>query len=220
MKPFKSIPAAPRIAALLQSLLSARPELEAERALLITEAYRQSESLPMVLRRSAALRHILQKLPITIRPGELIVGSNTRHPRSSQVFPEFSFRWILEELDTMEHRNADPFFVSEETKRILRQVLPEWEGKTTSELALRYMPENSVRAMEHHVFTPGNYYFNGIGHVTVDYVKVLKFGFRGILQEIRAALTALSGRRSAARQRRGRLQNPGQLRHRRSPPIR
>ena len=116
----KPIPVSPRISALLHHLLSARPELEAERAVLITESYRRTGSLPMVLRRSAALRHILENLPITIRPDELIVGSNTKQPRSSQVFPEFSFQWILDELDTMTQRSADPFFISENTKQSLR----------------------------------------------------------------------------------------------------
>lgn len=187
----KPIPVSPRISALLHHLLSARPELEAERAVLITESYRRTGSLPIVLRRSAALRHILENLPITIRPDELIVGSNTKQPRSSQVFPEFSFQWILDELDTMAQRPADPFFVSENTKQSLRQVLPEWEGKTTSELAYRYMPADSILAMEHNVFTPGNYYYNGIGHVTVDYGKVLRLGFRGIIREIRSAMESL-----------------------------
>ncbi len=125
MKTICSLPVSQRVNTLLQELLSSRPELEADRAVLITEAYRKSGDLPIVLRRAKAFAHILRRLPIVIRPGELIVGSNTVHSRSSQVFPEFSFAWILDELDTMEHRAADPFFVSEETKQALRKVLPE-----------------------------------------------------------------------------------------------
>ncbi len=191
MKTICSLPVSQRVNTLLQELLSSRPELEADRAVLITEAYRKSGDLPIVLRRAKAFAHILRRLPIVIRPGELIVGSNTVHSRSSQVFPEFSFAWILDELDTMEHRAADPFFVSEETKQALRKVLPEWKNKTTSELAASYMPPESLRAIAHNVFTPGNYYFNGIGHVTVDYGKVLRLGFDGILRELHAAQEAL-----------------------------
>ena len=29
------------------------------------------------------------------------------------------------------------------------------------------------KAIEHNIFTPGNYFYNGVGHVTVQYDKVL-----------------------------------------------
>ena len=34
--------------------------------------------------------------------------------------------------------------------------------------------------MEHNIFTPGNYFYNGVGHVTVKYGEVLAIGFSGI----------------------------------------
>ena len=52
-------------------------------------------------------------------------------------------------------------------------------------------PEAFAAFTEHSVFTPGNYFYNGIGHVCVDYPKVLKFGYRGIIAEATAALAAL-----------------------------
>ena len=41
------------------------------------------------------------------------------------------------------------------------------------------------------VFTVGNYFFGGVGHVNVDYGKILAKGFRGVLEETVAALQAL-----------------------------
>ena len=180
-----------RIPALIEYLFAKMPEIEADRAVLLTESYRETEGQPIILRRAKAFAHILDKLPITIRPLELIVGSNTKAPRGCQVFPEYSYSWLEDEFDTVATRNADPFYISEETKQTLRKVYPYWKGKTTSELATAYMAPEALAAIEHNIFTPGNYFYNGIGHVTVDYAKVLRIGFRGIADETRAALAKL-----------------------------
>ena len=178
----------PRIPKLIDALFDHMPEIEADRAVLLTESYRATEGEPMISRRAHAFRHICENLPITIRDNELIVGSATKVPRGCQVFPEFSYKWLEDEFDTVDARAADPFHISEETKKTLHEVYKYWDGKTTSELATAYMADETLLAMEHNIFTPGNYFYNGVGHVTVDYAKVLKIGYKGIIAEARAAL--------------------------------
>ena len=79
-----------RIAKLKDNLLTATPQIEADRAVILTESYRETEGLPIVERRSRAFAKICRELPIVIRDHELIVGSNTQQSRSCQVFPEYS----------------------------------------------------------------------------------------------------------------------------------
>ena len=43
------------------------------------------------------------------------------------------------------------------------------------------MAPETLRAMAPNMFTPGNYFYNGVGHVTVQYEKVLAVGFEGIM---------------------------------------
>lgn len=183
------IPKSPRIDRLINMLFEKLPQIEADRAVLLTESYRQTEGQPVVMRRAHAFAHILKNIPVTIRQDELIVGSATKQPRSCQVFPEFSFTWLEEEFDTVAERSADPFYISEETKRTLHEVYGYWHGKTTSELATAYMADEARRAIEHNIFTPGNYYYNGVGHVTVQYEKVLAIGYEGIMAEAQAELS-------------------------------
>lgn len=180
----------PRIQGLIDHLFEKMPEIEADRAVLLTESYRQTEREPMITRRAKAFQHILENIPITIRPGELVVGSATKAPRGCQVFPEYSFSWLEDEFDTVATRSADPFYISEDTKRTLHEVYKYWQGKTTSELADDYMDAAARRAIDHNMFTPGNYFYNGVGHVTVDYAKVLKIGYKGIIEEAKAELAA------------------------------
>lgn len=186
----EEIAKSPRIPKLVDHLFEKKPQIEADRAVLITESYKASEGKPIITRRAEAFEHILDNLHITIRPLELIVGSNTKQPRSCQVFPEYSFEWLEAEFDTVATRSADPFDISEETKKTLHEVYKYWKGKTTSELAYEYMSDGAKTAIEHNIFTPGNYFYNGVGHVTVDYAEVLAIGFEGIIKKAEVELAS------------------------------
>lgn len=178
-----SIPKSSRIDKLINALFEKMPEIEADRGILITESYMKTKDKPIITRRAEAFAHILKNIPIVIRDNELIVGSTSKSPRGCQVFPEFSFSWLEDEFDTIEKRLADPFYISEETKELLKKSYHYWKGKTTSELATSYMAPEAIKAIEHNIFTPGNYYYNGVGHVTVCYDKILKIGYEGIIKE-------------------------------------
>ena len=179
-----------RISRLVENLYRKMPEIEPDRAVLLTESYRETEGEPIIMRRAKAFAHILAHIPITIREEELVVGSSTLAPRGCQTFPEFSYEWLEAEFDTIEKRSADPFYISEDTKKKLREVHKYWKGKTTSELALSYMAPEAAAAIEHNIFTPGNYFYNGVGHVTVQYEKVLEIGLEGIIREAARELAA------------------------------
>ena len=181
-----------RIDKLVNDLYAKMPEIESDRGILVTDSYKSTEALPIVNRRSAAFAHILRNIPIVIRDGELIVGSATKAPRGCQVFPEYSYEWLEAEFETVATRAADPFYISEKTKADLKAAYPYWKGKTCSDLAKSNMAPEAYEAFTvHGMFTPGNYFYNGIGHVNVNYEKVLQKGYRGIIAEAQAALKQL-----------------------------
>ena len=182
------IPKSSRIPKLVEALYAHMPVIESARAKLITESYKATEGQPTITRRAEAFAHILRNIPIIIRDNELIVGSSTIAPRGCQTFPEFSYQWLEDELDTVATRTADPFYIAEETKAELREVHKYWKGKTSSELATSYMAPEAIKAIEHNIFTPGNYFYNGVGHVTVKYEEVLAIGYKGIIDKAQAEL--------------------------------
>ena len=186
------IPKSSRITRLVDHLYAKMPEIESYRAKLITESYKETEDQPIITRRAKAFSHILHNIPIIIRDEELIVGSNSIAPRGCQTFPEFSYQWLEDELDTVATRTADPFYISEQAKADLREVHKYWKGKTTSELATAYMAPEAIKAIEHNIFTPGNYFYNGVGHVTVKYWEVLETGFEGIMEKAQKELDGCS----------------------------
>ena len=180
-----------RIKALRKAIYDATPTVEAERAELVTEAYKETENQPKVIRRAKAVEKILNNMPIAIRDGELIAGSLTKTIHGCQIYPEFSYDWVEKEFDTMATRMADPFDIPKDTAKRLHEAFLYWPGKTNSDLATSYMSKPCLDAQANGVFTVGNYYFGGVGHVCVDYGKVLAKGFSGIIKEVEAARDSL-----------------------------
>ena len=148
---YGEIEKSPRIAQLVEHLYAKMPVIEADRAVIVTESYKETENEPIIIRRAKAFEKICKELPITIRPMELIVGSNSIAPRGCQVFPEYSFSWLEDEFDTVETRTADPFYIADETKKALHEAYKYWKGKTTSDLATSYMAPETLLAIEHNL---------------------------------------------------------------------
>ena len=118
----QEIPKSDRIPKLVAHLYAKMPEIESARARLITESYKATEDKPIVMRRALGFAHILDNIPIIIREGELVAGSTTIAPRGCQTYPEFSYKWLEEEFDTVATRKADPFYIAEQTKKELLKV--------------------------------------------------------------------------------------------------
>jgi len=169
---------------LKQYILDAEPTISSERAKLFTEALKAHEDDPAPLRLAKAFAYVLDNITIRIEPDEIIVGNMGPTPRSCQVFPEYSWTWIYDELDRFDKRRTERFAISEEDRRVLREVFEYWRGKSIAEIANERMPLESIKASKAGLFTigaPGT----GIGHVIVNYRRVLSEGISGILEDIR-----------------------------------
>mgnify|MGYP002518245259 CR=1 FL=1 len=109
-------------------------------------------------------------------------------PTISQIISD-----LEKEYDTVETREADPFYISPSTVERLKKVYPYWKGKTVSDLAAANMdPEVLDVFLNHGIFTVGNYFFNGVGHVNVNYEKVINCGLETYIEECKAQLATLT----------------------------
>jgi len=177
-----------RVEKIKARFLATTPEICAERARLITESYKETEGQPMSLRRARALEKILLGMSTYIDDDELIVGNQCSMPRSAPIFPEFSCEWLEAELDRLAKRTADVFLISEDVKKTLREdVFPYWKGKTNYEIATALMKQEAIDAGNAVAYTVGNYYFNGVGHISANYGKVMREGLNAVIAEAEAA---------------------------------
>lgn len=187
----KSTNPSQRVKQLIEDQYKELPEIESERAIILTNSYKETENEPIILRRALAFYKILENISIVIREGELIVGSLTKKPRGAQVFPEFSSKWIEEEFNLFDKRKGDVFTISSDTKNELSEIFKYWNGKSVNELAKSYMADETLEAMRVNVFTVNNYFFNGIGHISVNYEKMLRCGAQGVILEAAQELASL-----------------------------
>lgn len=187
----KTVGASGRVEKTLNLFLNTAPAICAERAVLITEAYKETEGQPMAIRRAKALEKILSGMSIFIQDDELIVGNQCSMPRSAPIFPEFSCKWVEDELDRLEKRTADVFLISEDVKAKLRDAFTYWDGKTVNEIASQLMPAESLEAHNDVVYTVGNYFYNGVGHISANYEKVLNVGLNAIIKQAEDKLAGI-----------------------------
>lgn len=169
-----------------------KPKLTAERACIITKAYKETEGEPMVIRRAKALRKILSEMSIYIQPWDLIVGNLGPEPVSIPVYPEGAVDFVLDQLDTFSTREGDKLEVAEYVKKELRESLPWWEGKTLKEYALSITPEDVKEANDAGLFTYENMLTGGVGHFVPSYEKILYWGIEDIEKVINSRMKCLN----------------------------
>lgn len=174
-------------------IISSRPSICHERALLVTQAYMENENEPAIIKRARALERTLANMSIYINEGELIVGNQASRPKAAPIFPEFG-TWMEAQLDTVDKRPVYAFEISEETKGILRsQVFPYWRGKTVEELGLSLLEGETKKIFydEDNPIISTLFLRNGVGHIVVDYSKVLRHGLNRIKIDVEERMKKL-----------------------------
>lgn len=129
---FEELP--PRVARLKDIFLKAMPTISIQRALAFTKVAKENPGMDPTLMRAKAFKYACETAPIVIGDEELIVGSPCGGPRHGAFSPDISWRWVEEELDTLGTRDQDPFYLSEDDKKILKEeVFPYWKGRSVDE---------------------------------------------------------------------------------------
>jgi pyruvate formate-lyase/glycerol dehydratase family glycyl radical enzyme len=182
-----------RVAKLRENLLSSRVEIDIERARLLTDFWKISEDIPLIIRKAKALEYILNNMSIHISEGELIVGNQAKKDRASPIFPEYAVKFIKEELDGkpyyLSNRPVDPYFISEEDTVELKEICRWWEGKTLYDHLTKRYPKDVKKVMGMGITQESEYC--GIGHILINYPKLIKNGLNGIIKEAQKELNSL-----------------------------
>jgi len=192
-KKWRSMMISKRLTRLKARLMNAQPRVYAERALLVTEAYQETQGLSPCEQRAYAMEKILLNSSIVIREEELVVGAKTPTPLGSPLYPEFNCQWIEKEINTLGKRKETPFLIDEQTlTNVKEKVLPYWPGRTVYDRIIENVPPESLEAVDEGLFF--HYYLNrSIGHITVDYGRILNQGLTGIQKQVETKLSTTPG---------------------------
>ena len=74
----------PRVERLKKQIVNARPEVYAERALLVTQAYQETENERPEIQKARAMEKIFRQSTVLIKDDELIVGERGPAPKVAQ----------------------------------------------------------------------------------------------------------------------------------------
>ena len=181
----------PRIAAYRESLLHITPSVCTDRAMLVTAASRAHEQDPVVLRRAYMLQAVLEGMRIYIEPESLLAGNQASANRSAPVFPEYAMDWLIRELDEIELRDGDRFYIAEEDKEKLRSIYPYWKGRTLQDKAYNAYPERARLIYDLGIIRNEGNITSGDAHLAVDYEGLLRHGLHAYGKRAKAMLEQL-----------------------------
>lgn len=174
----------PRMNHFREAVLDKKPYIDAQRALLATEAYQKYQNQPAVMKRALMLKNILEKMSIYIEDETLIVGNQASSNKDAPIFPEYTMKFVMEELDTFEKRDGDVFYITEETKEALRSIAPFWENNNLRAKGEALLPEEVSVFMETGFFGMEGKLNSGDAHLAVEYQKVLEIGLKGYEERV------------------------------------
>ena len=181
-----------RVARLRRESLEAKPYISTERAELMTAFHQSPASVSAAsvpVRRALAFRHLLESKAIYIGPGELIVGERGPAPKATPTYPELCCH-SLEDLDLLDRREKIPFAVSEEARRVYRDVvIPFLRGRSMRDLIFAEMTPEWKEAYAAGVFTEFMEQ-RAPGHTVAD-DKIYRRGLLDFIADIDRALAAL-----------------------------
>ena len=178
-----------RIARLQERMNARVPTICPERAEIITDSFSKTEGEPIVIRRAKAFAEILDRMTVYIEPDLLIVGNQASANFAAPVFPEYSYEWVIAELDEFEHRSGDYFQITPQTKERLRALRGYWVGKTHQEEVMANLSPTNILAEKQGVLHRGGISMSGDGHIIPNHDFVLESGFGGIAKIARQKLT-------------------------------
>lgn len=175
----------PRMDHFREEILDKKPYIDSTRAILATQAYKENLNQPVVLKRALMLKNILEKMPIYIEEDTLIVGNQASSNRDAPIFPEYTMKFVIDELDTFEKRDGDVFYITEKTKEDLRSIAPFWQNNNLRAKGEALLPEEVSVFMETGFFGMEGKLNAGDAHLSVNYQRLLSDGLKGYEERVK-----------------------------------
>lgn len=194
----KAVPDGPteRHLRLKENFLRQVPTITTHRARAITKIVKENPGLPKSILRGMSFKYCCETAPLVIQDDELVIGNPTGAPRAGAFAPDIAWRWMLDEIDTIGTRPQDPFYISDEDKRIMRdELFPFWQGKSVDEYCEDQYREAGLWELSGESFVSDCSYhaINGGGDSNPGYdVILMKKGMLDIQREAQEKLDALS----------------------------
>ena len=173
----------PRVERLRQRYLDTRNKAVIDISRIVTRVMKETEGEPIVTRRAKAFAATVRGAPVNIYPDELFVGWEFSGPRTDE-FPVNPGPALEEDLDTLSTRDWNPFLISDEdTRELKEEILPYWKAHQYHAPAPPELKKAGI--------TGTRFGIGGLNHHIVNNEKVLKKGLLGVKRDAEERLARL-----------------------------
>ena len=179
-----------RVQRLRKQSLDTHPSVSIERAVLLTEFYRENiGKYPQPVLRAKAYYHLCANKAVYIGDEELIVGERGHEPKAAPTYPEIICH-SADDLRILDSRAMTSYrAATEDIETYERDVIPFWQGRSLRDQIFDLLPEEWHQAFSAGIFTEFMEQ-RAPGH-TVGDGKIFAKGMLDFKAEIAAAIEAL-----------------------------
>lgn len=182
-----------RINKLRERYLDTRVEMDVYNAKYLTEGFKETEGQPWIIQKATGYLHQCQKKNIYILDDELLVGGAGFKPRAGILCADSSCSILDRELDTISTRKFDPFYLSEEGKKVFTEEVSDyWKSKCVLDRWQAMAPEDMKTLRDNGMIYIDRKAVRGYGETTPAWDLILSEGIGGIRAKAVAALEKLN----------------------------
>ena len=166
---------------------------DVDRARLITESFRETDGQPWPLRQARAFAHLCDKLPLFIKPGELIVGDPNGAPDRLRWHPEISADFMVDAVST---GSFSQMVTDAEREEIVSEICRFWHGRSVADRIRAILPRDLCIDVFEGLATPieAKLWEMGIVCHTYDYPAFFKEGVQARIETAERKLKELNDR--------------------------
>ena len=182
----------------------------AERALILTDAYRENEHVDPMIKRPLGFKAICEKMTVFVDDDEIIVGGKGPHLFANASYPEWGLSdWIIGPIEAGEWRLGEDGLIhnpdSEELRmaiapadyEALKSLFDYWKDRRVGTVADAWQPEHhaELKRLAVSSYMDGGIGLAGLpaGHLVAGYPKIINVGYKAIRDEAQAWLDAHYG---------------------------
>lgn len=181
-----------RIQALRKQYLDTLVDMDVYNAKYLTEGFKKTEGQPWIIQKATGFLHQCRKKNIYIQDNELLVGGAGFKPRCGILCADSSCSILDRELDTISTRKFDPFYLSEEGKKVFQEEVSDyWKNKCVLDRWRALAPEDMETLRDNGMIYIDRKAVRGYGETTPGWDRLLTLGISGIRKEAEEALAKL-----------------------------
>lgn len=181
-----------RIEALRKQYLDTRVDMDVYNAKYLTEGFKETEGQPWIIQKATGFLHQCRDKNIYILDNELLVGGAGFKPRCGILCADSSCSILDRELDTISTRKFDPFYLSEEGKKVFKEEVSDyWKNKCVLDRWRALAPDDMETLRDNGMIYIDRKAVRGYGETTPGWKRLLTLGISGIRKEAEDALAKL-----------------------------